>query len=55
MPVCPVKAIFDSFDLDANAEALIELNRRWSRDLPVIEQKAPPLPTAEDRRQALGV
>lgn len=54
VPICPVKAISDSFDLGSGAEALIELNQRASRELPVVSEKATPLPTADARRLALG-
>lgn len=54
VPICPVKAISDSFDIAVGAEALIELNRSRSRELPVIEDKTAPLPTAAARREALG-
>jgi ferredoxin len=54
VPICPVKAISDSFDLDSGAEALIELNRQRSRELPVVDQKSAPLAGAEERRRALG-
>lgn len=54
VPICPVKAITDSFDLETGAEALIELNRAQSRVLPVVDDKHEPLPTAVARRAALG-
>lgn len=55
VPMCPVKAIVDSFDLEAGADALVECNRLACRDFPVVEEKAAPLPTAEARRGALGL
>lgn len=54
VPACPVQAISDSFDIASGAEALIDLNRQRCRELPVVTDKAPPLPTAADRRRALG-
>lgn len=51
---CPVGAISDSFDREADGDALVELNRRMSLQLPVVDETAAPLPTAEARRQALG-
>ncbi|WP_439639493.1 4Fe-4S binding protein [Nevskia sp.] len=54
VPVCPVKAIVDAFDLEDGADALIALNRTMSGELPVIADKAAPLPTAEARRASLG-
>lgn len=55
VPICPVKAITDSFDLETGAEELIALNRERSRELPVVEEKGQPLPTAAARREALGL
>ncbi|MBA4284405.1 MAG: ferredoxin [Xanthomonadaceae bacterium] len=54
VPVCPVKAIVDAFDLATGSEELIALNRQRSRELPVIDGKSAPLPTAEARRQSLN-
>lgn len=54
VPLCPVRAIADSFDCGDAAEALVQLNRHWSQELPVVDQPAAALPTAEARRRALG-
>jgi ferredoxin len=54
VPVCPVQAISDAFDLGDEAAALIAVNRERSAQLPVIAEKADALPTAEARRAALG-
>lgn len=54
VPMCPVKAIIDSFDLESGAQALIDFNRQHSREWPVVDEKTAPLPGAEERRQALG-
>ena len=54
VPVCPVKAIVDAFDLESGAEELIALNRQRSSELPVIDARTAALPTAEARRAALG-
>lgn len=54
VPICPVRAIADSFDREADGEALVDLNRRMSRELPVIDQRGEPLPTAERKRLSLG-
>lgn len=54
VPICPVKAICDSFDLDGEADAMVEMNRRMSLELPVVDETTDPLPTAETRRVALG-
>ncbi len=55
VPICPVKAITDSFDLESGADELIVLNRLGSREHAVVDEKASPLPTAADRRAALGL
>lgn len=54
IPVCPVKAIFDSFDLEPAREHWIALNRERAKALPVVRDKAEPLPGAAARRAALG-
>jgi ferredoxin len=55
VPVCPVRAIADSFDLPAGAELLMALNAERSRALPLITQRQPALPGAEQRRAELGL
>ena len=52
--VCPVQAITDSFDVATGADELIALNRSMSLRLPVIADRMEPLPTAQERRRALG-
>ncbi len=54
VPMCPVKAISDSFDLVSGGDEWVELNRARSRELPVVDEKVAPLPGADERRQALG-
>lgn len=54
VPICPVKAISDSFDVQSGSEALVELNRNRCRELPVVSEKTTPLPTAAGRRATLG-
>lgn len=54
VPICPVKAISDSFDIESGADELVEFNRQRSAALPVIDDKVEPLPTAEERRRELG-
>jgi len=54
VPVCPVRAIVDAIDLPPEGMHWVETNRERSAVLPVVEDRQPPLPTAEHRRAALG-
>lgn len=54
VPVCPVKAILDSIDLAPSHEHWIEVNNERSKVLPVVRDKAEPLPSAAVRRASLG-
>ena len=54
IPLCPVKAIFDSIDLAPGQREWIGINRERAPGLPVVRAKQPPLPGAEERRRALG-
>ena len=54
IPVCPVKAIFSEDDLTEDQKRWVEINAEKSGSLPVIDEKATPLPTAESRRAELG-
>ena len=55
VPVCPVKAILDSFDLEPAREQWIEVNRERAKALPVVRDKGQPLPTAAAKRVSLGL
>lgn len=54
VPICPVRAISDSFDLGEEGDALVALNRLQSAALPVVDEAVDPLPSAEARRAQLG-
>jgi ferredoxin len=54
VPVCPVQAISESADLAESQLVWIGVNADKSRTTPVIRGKQIPLPTAEERRAALG-
>lgn len=54
IPACPVKAIADSRDLPPDKHHWIALNLERAQTLPVVEEKQPGLPGAEERRAALG-
>ncbi len=52
--LCPVNAIYEDMDLDAERESWIEINAEKSVELPVVRHKQPPLAGALLRKQALG-
>jgi ferredoxin len=54
IPVCPVKAIFDTIDLPDDKRGWDAINETRARQLPVISKKQSPLPTADARRAELG-
>lgn len=54
IPVCPVKAIYDTDSLPEHLELWIEINAERASVLPVLEKKLDPLPDAEARKVELG-
>jgi ferredoxin len=52
--VCPVKAILDSIDLEPAREHWVAVNQERAKALPVVRDKAEPLPTAAAKRESLG-
>lgn len=54
IPVCPVEAIYDEDDLPEDMEHWVEINERRAKELPVVSTQQDPLPSAEERRAALG-
>jgi ferredoxin len=54
VPVCPVKAILDSIDLEPAREHWVAVNQERAKALPVVRDKAEPLPTAAAKRESLG-
>lgn len=54
VPVCPVHAIAEDFDLEDDKEIWVSINAEKAPALPVIRAKQPPLPTAANRRIELG-
>jgi len=54
VPECPVQAIYDEADLPDDKQEWIQVNADKAPDLPVINEKEEPLPTAEERRKELG-
>jgi ferredoxin len=53
-PSCPVHAIYEEDDLPEDKRNWIEINNERSVNLPVIDEKQEPLPTAEERKKELG-
>jgi ferredoxin len=54
IPECPVQAIYEEPDLPADKSEWIEINAEKAPNLPVIDEKQDPLPTAEKRKAELG-
>lgn len=54
VPLCPVGAISDAFDLGDQGARWVQINREHSAGLPVVSEPVDALPTAEARRVALG-
>ena len=54
IPLCPVEAIYEDFDLPEEKEKWIEINAEKVLDLPIIEDQQDPFPGAEDRKVELG-
>jgi len=54
IPACPVRAIFDAFDMEPSRKEWIAINARQSAVLPLITAREAPLPGADARRAELG-
>lgn len=54
IPECPVQAIFEEDDLPEDKREWIAINAERAPQLPVINEKQDPLPTAEEKKKALG-
>lgn len=54
VPICPVHAIYEEYDLPDDQRHWIEINAERAPSLPVVSEKATPLPAAEERKAALG-
>lgn len=54
IPECPVQASYDTPDMPEEYEKWIAINAERSKQLPVIDSKQEPLPTAEKRKANLG-
>jgi ferredoxin len=55
VPVCPVQAIYDVIDMPEEHRVWIAVNADRARQLPVVQSRREPLPTAAARRADLGL
>ncbi len=57
VPACPVEAIFSLDDVPGNMKQWIAVNaeKTAAGNLPNITQKVDPLPTAEEKKNSLGL
>jgi ferredoxin len=53
IPVCPVNAISEAYDLGDEGDRWIEVNAKGAAETPLLMLKTTPLPTAEARRGEL--
>lgn len=53
-PECPVQAIFEEGQVPEDKKEWIQINAERAPNLPVIADKQDPLPTAEEKKKALG-
>ena len=54
IPACPVHAIYREPDLPAESRKWIAVNQARAAELPLIEARTDPLPTAAAKRGKLG-
>ncbi|TAJ93570.1 MAG: ferredoxin family protein [Gammaproteobacteria bacterium] len=54
IPECPVQAIYEEDDLPEELKTWVAINAERAPTLPVCGEPMEPLPTAEDRKAALG-
>lgn len=53
-PECPVHAIFEDSSVPDDKKAWIQINAEKAPNLPVVAEKGTPLPTADEKKKALG-
>lgn len=54
LPLCPVKAISEDFDLDGDRAIWVDRNAEMAQNLPIVRKKQPPMEHAEARMESLG-
>ena len=54
IPACPVQAIYLEDDLAEDKKIWLEVNRERCAVLPLVTRSSDPLPSAADKRAALG-
>lgn len=52
---CPVQAIYFEHDMPVDKTFWLEINAERAKTLPVIDTMEQPLPTAEAKRESLGL
>jgi ferredoxin len=55
VPECPVEAIYADSDVPDDFKEWIQINAQQAPDLPVVDAKEDPLPTAEEKKARLGL
>jgi ferredoxin len=53
-PLCPVRAIFEDFELSGDSEQWVGINAEKASLYPAVRKKQTPLPEAVSRKAALG-
>ena len=54
IPECPVQAIFEEDDLPDDKREWVQINAERAPNLPIVSEKQDPLPTADEKKAALG-
>lgn len=54
-PECPVEAIFEESEVPDDQQQWIQINAEKAPNLPVVAEQEDPLPTAEEKKAALGL
>lgn len=54
-PECPVQAIFEDSEVPEDQQKWVAINAEKAPALPIIADKQDPLPTAEEKKTALGL
>lgn len=54
IPICPVHAIYEDFELPSDKEKWIEINAERATELPLVEEKQNSYPGADERKVELG-
>jgi ferredoxin len=55
VPECPVEAIYSEEEVPDDQQKWIQINADKAAGLPVVNEKMDPLPTAEEKKNMLGL